>query len=168
MTEKVYLSLGSNLGDSKKNLLDAVRELARRGLKIVDISGIYLTEPVGFKEQPEFLNLVLLAETAMKPEELLMEIAEIEKLLGRVREVHWGPRTIDIDILYFGDLTINTPELVIPHPRISERAFVLAPLQEIDRDKFESLKIKIPAQKISLLTPGSGVKMILKSNTNIS
>lgn len=168
MTEKVYLSLGSNLGDSGKNLLDAVRELVKRGLRIVDISGIYITEPIGFKEQPDFLNLVLIAEADLEPLELLHEIAEIEKLLGRVREIHWGPRTIDIDILYYGDRTLDSPELTIPHPRINERAFVLAPLMEIDREKFELLKIKIPAQKISLLTPESDVKMFLKRNNSIN
>lgn len=161
MTEKVYLSLGSNQGDSGENLLDAVRELAQRGLRILDVSGIYITEPVGFKEQPDFLNLVLLAETDMEPLILLNQIAEIEELLGRVREVRWGPRTIDIDILFFGDRKIHTAELIIPHPRISERAFVLIPLKEIDHKKFESLKIHIPGQKISLLTPGADVKMIL-------
>lgn len=162
MAEKVYLSLGSNLGDSGQNLLDAVRELAIRGLEILDVSGIYLTEPIGLKEQPDFLNMIVIGKTDLEPLSLLKQAAEVENMLGRVRKLHWGPRTIDIDILYFGDRVINTPELTVPHPRIGERAFVLLPLKEVDRDKFESLKIEVPGQKISLLTPGSDVKMILK------
>lgn len=165
MTEKVYLSLGSNLGDPAGNLLAAVRHLALRGLKILDISGIYQTEPVGRREQPDFFNLALVAETCLDPFELLKLTSDIEENLGRVRQVHWGPRTIDIDILFYGDWVIRTPELVIPHPRISERAFVLVPLQEIDPQLYKSLNTEIPPQKIFLRTPAQDVKMNLKLGT---
>lgn len=166
MSERVYLSLGSNQGDSGKNLLGAVRQLALKGLRILKVSGIYKTEPVGMKDQPDFQNLVLLAETELKPLALLEQISEIENIMGRVREIRWGPRTIDIDILFYGDRVIQTPELVVPHPRIKERAFVLTPLKEIDPEMFESLNVDIPPQKLFLLTPGGDVKMILQSEIN--
>ena len=127
---KVYLSLGSNLGQRAENLAQALRMLGEK-LKIVQVSAIYETEPVGIREQPWFLNLVCAAETELSPQELLAFFQGIEGKVGRVRERRFGPRLIDIDILFYDGLIIRTPSLEIPHPRLTERAFVLVPLVEI-------------------------------------
>jgi len=103
-------------------------------LRIVQVSSIYETEPVGVREQPWFLNLVCAGETELSPQELLAFIQGIEGKMGRVREGRFGPRLIDIDILFYDDLVIRTPSLEIPHPRLTERAFVLVPLVEIAPD----------------------------------
>lgn len=130
-----YIGLGSNLGDRKKNLDDAVRLLSgMRGIEAVKVSSYYETEPVGYEEQGLFLNAAARLETTLTPRELLDVCQDIEIRLGRVRTVRWGPRTIDLDILLFGDATIDTPELEIPHPLMHERAFVLKPLCELDPD----------------------------------
>lgn len=127
----VYLSLGSNLGDREKQIARAVEALGAAGVRPVRESSLYLTAPVGGIEQGPFLNCALEAETELMPLELLRVVQRIERLLGRRRTVEWGPRTIDIDILFYGVSVVSTPELEIPHPRISERRFVLAPLKEI-------------------------------------
>ena len=132
MGHDAYLALGSNMGDRERNLLDAVLQISDMENTVLKaISGIYETKPVGYLEQEDFLNMALAIETELNPPELLDKLQEIEKLLKRTREIRWGPRTIDIDILLYGDLKINTPELIIPHPRIFERAFVLRPLKDI-------------------------------------
>lgn len=130
---EVYLSLGSNIGDRKTNLDEALRLLAER-LCILQISSIYDTEPVSEIEQPRFLNLVCKAQTGLTPQGLLSFVKGIEFKLGRKLGTSGLPRTIDIDILLYGDRVIKTPELVIPHPRMTERAFVLIPLAEIAPD----------------------------------
>ncbi|HHW47399.1 MAG TPA: 2-amino-4-hydroxy-6-hydroxymethyldihydropteridine diphosphokinase [Clostridiaceae bacterium] len=132
MADNVYLALGSNINDREKNLKDAVNMILRlpaTGLKAV--SNIYETEPVGYLEQDSFLNAVILIETALSPVQLLDEIQKIEKDLKRTREIRWGPRTIDIDILLYDNLDICLPQLEIPHPRMFERAFVLVPLKDV-------------------------------------
>jgi 2-amino-4-hydroxy-6-hydroxymethyldihydropteridine diphosphokinase len=125
----VYLALGSNVGDRERNLRAAI-EL----LPVLRISPIYETEPVDYTEQPWFLNLVVEAETDLSPFDLLATTSRIEQELGRVRDIPKGPRTIDIDILLFGDQIVNTPDLQIPHPRMAERRFVLAPLADLAPD----------------------------------
>jgi len=130
-----YIGLGSNLGDKRKNLDDAVRLLTEvPGIDAVKVSSYYETEPVGYEEQGLFLNAVARVETSLSPKELLVTCHNIENRLGRVRTVRWGPRTIDLDILLFGGSIINMPELEIPHPLMHERAFVLEPLCELDPD----------------------------------
>ncbi len=130
-----YIGLGTNLGDKRKNLDDAVRLLSEaRGIDAVRVSSYYETEPVGYVEQEPFLNAAARIETTLSPNELLDVCHEIENQLGRVRTVRWGPRTIDLDILLFGDSIIDMPELEIPHPLMHERAFVLEPLCELDPD----------------------------------
>jgi len=130
---KVYLSLGSNLGDRKANLETALQLLGER-LHVEQISSLYETEPMGYVEQPRFLNAVCRTETDIGPLQLLSLIKGIEASLGRVSSFPNGPRSIDLDILFYGDLVMETPELTIPHPRIEERAFVLVPLLEIAPD----------------------------------
>jgi 2-amino-4-hydroxy-6-hydroxymethyldihydropteridine diphosphokinase len=128
----VYLGLGSNLGDRQANLDRALEFLSQR-LRMGKISSIYDTEPLGDSNQPRFLNLVCQAFTHLQPAGLLVLVKGIERKLGRVGK-SGTPRTIDIDILLYGDQVIKTPELVIPHPKMTERAFVLIPLDEIASD----------------------------------
>ena len=134
MTEAttVYLGLGSNMGDRQENLERALDFLSQR-LRMGKISSVYDTEPIGNVEQPRFLNLVCQAYTRLTPEALLALAKGIEKKLGRTGKSS-GPRPIDIDILLFGEQVVETPELVIPHPKMAERAFVLIPLAEIAPD----------------------------------
>ena len=127
---EVYLGLGSNLGDRKANLEKALQLLGER-LNIEQVSSLYETEPVGHKEQPLFFNSVCRAETELGPLQLLSLIKGIETTLGRVPSFTSGPRSIDVDILFYEDLSMETMDLTIPHPRIAERAFVLIPLLEI-------------------------------------
>jgi 2-amino-4-hydroxy-6-hydroxymethyldihydropteridine diphosphokinase len=127
-----YLGLGSNLGDRQSNLDKALDLLSQR-LRLEKISSIYDSEPVGNVDQPRFLNLVCEVITHLTPQGLLALAKGIEARLGRVGP-SGAPRTIDIDVLFYGDQVIETPELVIPHPRLAERAFVLVPLVEIAPD----------------------------------
>jgi 2-amino-4-hydroxy-6-hydroxymethyldihydropteridine diphosphokinase len=128
----VYLGLGSNMGDRQRNLDKALEFLSQR-LRMGKISSIYDTEPLGDTSQPRYLNLVCQAQTRLEPTALLALVKGIETKLGRVGK-SGAPRTIDIDILLYGDKVIETPELVIPHPKMTKRAFVLVPLDEIAPD----------------------------------
>lgn len=128
---KVVLSLGSNLGEREENISQAVAEL-NKIIEVTHLSTILETDPVGGLEQPDYLNAVLIGESSLDPKELLTKTLEIEKNLGRTREVRWGARTIDIDLIIAGDLIMNTEFLTLPHPRAHERAFVLEPWLEID------------------------------------
>ncbi len=125
-----YIGLGSNVGDSRALLAQAIGMLAE-AVRVTKVSSLYHTEPVGFREQEDFINAVAEIETDRSPDGLLELCRTIENQLGRRRTVRWGPRTIDLDILLYGDLAVNAPALVIPHPRMAERKFVLAPLAEI-------------------------------------
>lgn len=129
-----YLSLGSNEGDRLGTLMSAVFSLDDTdGIAVEETSGVYETEPWGGVEQPAFYNLAVRVRTTLSPEELLQEAQLTEAAFGRDRddEVRWGPRTLDIDILLYGDVTRDDPDLTLPHPRMTERAFVLVPLLEI-------------------------------------
>lgn len=128
-----WLALGTNLGDRRQNLRRAVRGLAKQ-MTIDRLSPIYETEPWGLTEQPRFLNLCLAGRTDLAPKPLLEAIKALEKALGRQERVRWGPRRIDIDILFYDDLILQEPGLTLPHPRLAERAFVLAPLADIAPD----------------------------------
>lgn len=134
----VFLSLGSNLGDSKQILEQAIEELKKIGT-VVAVSSFYKTEPVGLKDQPWFLNCVVKIETEFEPLTLLHETQKIENIFWRERNIHWGPRTLDMDILFYDDLILNSTELILPHPRLHERKFVLQPLCEIDAQKIHPL-----------------------------
>ena len=130
----VYLGLGANLGDRHGNLKRALALLSER-IQVGKVSSVYETEPVGNINQPRFLNMVCQARTRLTPEALLSLTKGIESKMGRrPTKERWGPRPIDIDILFYGDRVVETPELVIPHPRLAERAFVLVPLAEITPD----------------------------------
>ena len=127
----VYLSLGSNLGEREGNLRAAIAELPKAGARVERVSSFYETEPVDYLKQPWFLNCVVMGETEVGAEELLRRLREIEMRMGSKKEFAKGPRLLDIDILLYGNETIDTAELQVPHPRMLERKFVLAPLAEI-------------------------------------
>jgi 2-amino-4-hydroxy-6-hydroxymethyldihydropteridine diphosphokinase len=130
---KAYILAGSNLGDRKASLRFALASLAKGGT-VLKISSFFETEPVGFADQPWFLNLAIALETALPPSELLLMCQKIENSCGRVRTFPNAPRTLDLDILLYGQAVINEPDLVIPHPRLSERRFALEPLAQIAPD----------------------------------
>lgn len=132
MAQTAYIGLGSNLGDRFGYLQAAVKALhARPDIRVVRCSSVYETAPVGLTEQPHFLNMVIEVDTGLAPLRLLETMLDTERELGRVRDVRWGPRTIDLDLLVYGDVSLKTDELELPHPRMTERAFVLVPLLEL-------------------------------------
>jgi 2-amino-4-hydroxy-6-hydroxymethyldihydropteridine diphosphokinase len=128
---KAVIALGSNLGNRELYIDSAVAELAKV-IEITHLSTNHETDPVGGPEQPKYLNAIAIAETELDPRELMIIMLEIENRLGRKREAHWGPRTIDLDLIVFGDEVIDSEVLVLPHPRAHERKFVLEPWLEID------------------------------------
>jgi len=130
---KVVIALGSNLGDTNSHLHHAIDEL-RKSIDIKAVSSFYKTAPMGGPKQDDFLNAVIVGDSAMDPLDLLVVMQEIELLAGRTRDVHWGPRTLDLDLITCGDLVIQEPHLELPHPRAHERTFVLEPWFEIDPD----------------------------------
>nr|BEI32163.1 2-amino-4-hydroxy-6-hydroxymethyldihydropteridine diphosphokinase [Planomicrobium sp.] len=133
---KSYLSLGSNMGDRVGMLRQAVRLLKEHpAIEVMNISSLYETAPVGFTEQDVFLNMVVQLQTSLTAYELLEICQDIEQTLDRKREIRWGPRTIDLDILLYNQDEFETENLVIPHPRMHERAFVLVPLLELDPEQ---------------------------------
>ena len=125
---RAFLSLGSNLGDRRQFLAEAVGSL---GSSVVAVSPVYETEPVGGPDQGRFLNIVVQLETDLGPRELLAVCHRLESGAQRVRMQRWGPRTLDVDIIWIDGVTVDEPDLVIPHPRWSERTFVLAPLADL-------------------------------------
>jgi 2-amino-4-hydroxy-6-hydroxymethyldihydropteridine diphosphokinase len=127
----IYLSLGSNLGDREGCLREAIARLGAAGIRVLRVSSLYETEPMEVREQPWFLNLVVEAETDLFPKRLLARTQRIELELGRKRVRPKGPRSIDIDILLYGQSVIESNELMVPHPRLAERRFVLEPLAEL-------------------------------------
>ena len=143
MKNKVYLSLGSNIGNRQKYIESAIELIGKtEGIEILKKSELYETSPVGYVEQDLFLNAVIKIETDFSEREILKIINKIENELGRKREIRWGPRTIDIDILIFSDKKINETDLIIPHKEMLNRLFVLVPLIEIyDGEYFEKEKI---------------------------
>jgi 2-amino-4-hydroxy-6-hydroxymethyldihydropteridine diphosphokinase len=128
---RVYLSLGSNVGDRDSNLSAAIAALPPAGIQVKRVSSIYETEPVDFLDQPWFLNCVVEAETDLQPHALLHSLRAIETQLGNKKEFAKGPRKLDLDILLYNSQTIAAPDLQIPHPRMLQRRFVLTPLAEI-------------------------------------
>lgn len=125
-----YIGLGANLGDREGTLREAVRRLATLG-EVTAVSSLYETEPVGYREQPPFLNAAVALQTRLAPEELMAAMLAIERGLGRTRSFRNAPRTLDLDLLLVDDRILDAPGLALPHPRLHERAFVLAPLAEI-------------------------------------
>jgi 2-amino-4-hydroxy-6-hydroxymethyldihydropteridine diphosphokinase len=154
---EIYLAMGSNLGDRMGNLASAVGHLAQK-VNIKKVSSVYETEPVYYKEQPLYLNAVLSAVTELEPSDLLRFVKSIESDLGRQPSFRNAPRTIDIDILFYGDQVAETAELIIPHPRIAERAFVLVPLAEIAPGLVHPLLQKRVSELLAVVEGVDGVR----------
>lgn len=130
----IFLGVGSNIEPREENISKAISLLKEKGFKIVKSSPIYQTQPVGYESQPKFLNLVLHIEEKTSPKSCLYTLKEIERDMGRTPTFPNGPRVIDLDILFYDSLIVDTPELKIPHPRLHKRAFVLIPLSQIAPD----------------------------------
>jgi 2-amino-4-hydroxy-6-hydroxymethyldihydropteridine diphosphokinase len=151
---EAFLALGSNLGDRLATLQRAIDLLAHEpGIDVQRTSRIWETDPVGGPEQPDFLNVVAEIDTSLEPLELLEAVNRVEATLGRTREIRWGPRTVDIDILLIDDVTIDEPRLTVPHPRMHQRAFVVMPLLELIPDPVlpdgtRLLEVRLPDQPV--------------------
>jgi len=152
-----YLSIGSNIGDRIANLQGAIDGLRLYKIEVVAISSVYETEPVGGVVQDDFLNLAVRIETTLSAYDLLDKIHEIEQKFHRKRLIHWGPRSIDLDILYYANDVFNDERLIVPHPEIKNRQFVLIPLLEIADDE---LKIKVK----QMLEKTSDQNKVIKTN----
>ena len=157
MPETAYLSMGSNLGDREGHLRDAIFRLGSEG-RVAAVSSFYETEPVEVTAQPWFLNCAIALETTKTPEVLMMSILRIEQEMGRKREQKKGPRTIDIDILLFGSVVIDTAELTVPHPAMHERRFVLEPLAEIAPEELHPQFNKTVRELLEALPTGQKVR----------
>ncbi|QTH43072.1 2-amino-4-hydroxy-6-hydroxymethyldihydropteridine diphosphokinase [Cohnella sp. LGH] len=130
--QDAYVALGANLGDREASLKEAIRRLqSEPELELRRISPVYETAPVGYADQPSFLNMTIGLQTSLGPEELLRRLLAIELEMGRVRNIRNGPRNIDLDLLAYDGVEMDTPELTLPHPRMGQRAFVLVPLKDI-------------------------------------
>ncbi len=158
MAHKTYIALGSNLGDRLQNLKRAV-EILQDKVRTLRESPVYETAPWGLLDQPAFLNQVIEAETDLAPHQLLARLKQVEREMGRVETVRYGPRIIDLDILFYNDEVIDLPSLVIPHPRIRERAFVLVPLADLAPDKLDPLSGKSVREMLQEVDVG-GVKKL--------
>ncbi len=129
--KKIFLGLGSNVGKREKNIEKAVNLLSEK-ISNIKVANLYLTKPVGVENQPDFINTALVGFTDLSPEELLKFVKSVEKKVGRIYRFRWGPREIDIDILFYEGVVLDKKDLVIPHPRIQEREFVLKPLMDLE------------------------------------
>jgi len=157
MTHIIFLSLGSNLGDRLDNLRKAISSLPPN-IQPIAQSSVYVTEPWGYYDQPTFLNLVIKASTSLDPYEVFTFVKEIEVSMGRQETFRFGPRLIDLDILFYDELVLNSPELTIPHPRLAERAFVLIPLAEIAPDLHHPI-LRITIQQLISKIDSTSIKL---------
>src|SRR5712692_7676357 len=163
MAEKtVYLSLGSNIGDREKNLHAAIASLSDANVRVMRASSLYETEPVDLREQPWFLNCVVEGATKITALELLHALREIERHMGSQKLVPKGPRLIDMDILLYGEETIDAPELQVPHPRMHLRRFVLAPLAEIAPQSRHPVSRLTAAEMLARAADKSQVRVVVK------
>ncbi len=126
-----YVGIGSNMGNREENIQNAIKKIGTVAATVIKVSKIYETKPVGYSEQGDFLNCVVEIQTLIKPEELLLELLNIEEELKRKRTIKWGPRTIDLDVLLFDDEILSNENLIVPHPKMHERLFVLQPLCDL-------------------------------------
>lgn len=155
----IYLALGSNVGDSKHHINKAI-ELLQRKVADIEKAPIYTTKATGYTDQSDFLNTVIGGETELSPQELLIFIKQVEKEVGRIKRFRWGPREIDVDIIFYNDEVINQPDLNVPHQRFAERDFVLKPLSDlapelvdpITRLTVKELLDKLPPSDLSVIS----------------
>ena len=155
--QNVFIGFGSNQGESLKICREAVLELKRHAkIDVREVSSFYSTKPVGVEDQPWFINGVVRCSTELEPEELLTVLNRIENRFGRVRRERWGPRTLDLDILAYGERVVQLPDLTVPHPRMHERLFVLAPLREIAPNWIHPLLHASVEELLSRLNTDSG------------
>jgi 2-amino-4-hydroxy-6-hydroxymethyldihydropteridine diphosphokinase len=159
-----YLSLGSNVGDREEMLRSALHLLESPGLHVARVSPVYETEPQDFKNQPWFLNLVAEVQTGLFPMQLLTRAQKIERKLGRKRTVDKGPRSIDIDILLYGESVIDAKDLVVPHPRMAERRFVLQPLADLAPDLRHPV-LRRSMKELLAAVPGQAVRQFAAKPT---
>jgi 2-amino-4-hydroxy-6-hydroxymethyldihydropteridine diphosphokinase len=155
---KVYLGLGSNLGDREDALRRAL-SLLGLVMTVQAVSSLYETEPVGYTAQDTFLNAVVRGETSLAASDLLVKAKEIEQQVGRTPTVRWGPRVVDIDLLSYNDTVSDDSALTLPHPRLAERAFVLVPLSEIDPDWRHPLLAQTARALLARLEPIAGIRL---------
>ncbi|MEN1939084.1 2-amino-4-hydroxy-6-hydroxymethyldihydropteridine diphosphokinase [Paenibacillus sp. 102] len=161
MKNVVYVALGSNIGDRYAYLLQAIELLNKNHhIRVEDVSSVYETDPVGYTDQNRFLNLVIKISTNLLPQELLKVTQKVEIDLGRKREIRWGPRTVDLDILLYNQENIEAENLVVPHPRMFERAFVIVPLLEINQD----IKQNISRSQVDEMKRREGVTVWKQKN----
>jgi 2-amino-4-hydroxy-6-hydroxymethyldihydropteridine diphosphokinase len=169
---QAFIGLGSNIGDRLQNLCLAVREMIKHNAgALVNLSAVYQTEPVGFQEQADFFNAVAEIKTALGPQQLLARLQEIELALGRKRKVHWGPRSIDLDLLGYNHLLLqHDPILLLPHPQLANRRFVLQPFCDIapdwlvpgiDKTIKQLLSVCADSHQVQLNTTASAFKKLL-------
>jgi 2-amino-4-hydroxy-6-hydroxymethyldihydropteridine diphosphokinase len=159
MSKLVYLSLGANVGDRAGYIREAITRLEVEG-RVVAVSSFYETEPVEFTDQPWFLNCAVSLETTKTPAQLMAALLKIEQEMGRRRTQDKGPRTIDIDILLFGDTIVDSPGLTIPHPAMHQRRFVLEPLAEIAPEVRHPVLTKSIRELLAALSPGQVVRRV--------
>jgi len=167
MDDMVYLSLGSNVGDRDRNLREAIRALEAVG-SVAAVSGFYETEPVDFADQAWFLNCAVAMESFLSPEHMMAELLRLERKMGRERMHGKGPRTIDIDILMFGDRIVDLPDLKIPHPAMQRRRFVLAPLADIAAEARHPVSNRTVRELLAELPEGQRVRKLGGSETSFA
>jgi len=158
---RVFIALGSNIGDRLGFLQKAMDALGSApGFKVRRVSSVYETEPVGKKDQPQFLNAAVELDSPMSPEDALVNLKQIERAVGRTPSERWGPREIDLDLIYVQDLVVNGPGLVLPHPEVASRRFVLTPLAEIAPEFVDPLRKRSLSELLaSCPDPNSVVKI---------
>ena len=149
LTRRAFLGMGSNMGDRERHLADAVDSL----VGVVGVSPVYETEPVGGPSQGPYLNVVVELDTPLSPRQLLGVAHRRESAAGRVRAEHWGPRTLDVDVLLVGDLAVDEPDLVVPHPRMWQRRFVLAPLADLAPELVPEHLLATSEGRVSVVGP---------------
>lgn len=155
-----YIALGSNMGNREQLLLKAISLIdGYPDIEVIRVSGMYETDPVGYTEQPSFLNMTLAVRTKLSPILLLRQLLAFEQQLGRVRQLRWGPRTIDLDLLLYNNVRMDQEELTLPHPRMMERSFVLVPLHDVI-DQSHPLQAEVSASsKAALLDGKEGITL---------
>lgn len=163
MSERVFVAIGSNLGDRIGNISAALRMMRLAHIKVVDTGFLYQSDPMYLLEQPPFLNTVIEARTSLSPDDLLHALKHIEAKVGRVKSIKNGPRSIDLDIVLYGDAVIETPDLLIPHPRMCERAFVLVPLSDMDGSIVHPIFRKSISELLALLPSNQGCHRVFPS-----